>query len=155
MPDQELLKQIVSLTTTLAPHSSPTSQTNNVLISFGPPCISSHLQQVSCVKLALNFLVAVVNSLNTKAHSSEEMAEFCFENADIRSICYCKQRMKSTLSLSSECVEIELCKPCTSFTSHPYSLCGMMWYRTLRVKVPWSKTWVQTPFPLKLFRMRV
>ena len=44
------------------------------------------------------------------------------------------KRMKSTLSLSSECVEAKLCKPCTPFTSHLHSLCGMVWYRTLRVK---------------------
>ena len=42
---------------------------------------------VAC--LTLNFLVAVVNTLNTKTHSSKEMAEFCFENADGKSICYC------------------------------------------------------------------
>ena len=63
--------------------------------------------------LTLNFLVAVVNTLNTKTHSSKEIAEFCFKNAGVKSICYCKQRMKSKLSLSSECVETKLCKPCT------------------------------------------
>ena len=45
--------------------------------------------------LTLNFLVAVVNMLN----SSKEMSELSFENADVNSICYCKQRMKSKLSL--------------------------------------------------------
>ena len=45
------------------------------------------------------------------------MTEFCFENADVKSIHHCKQRMKSTLSVSSECVETKLCKPCISFTS--------------------------------------
>ena len=84
--------------------------------------------------LTLNFLVAVVNTVNTKTHSSKEMAEFFFENADVKSICYFKQKTKSTLSLSSECVETKLCKPCTSFTSHLHSSCGMVWYRTLRVK---------------------
>ena len=79
--------------------------------------------------------MAVVYSLNTKTHSSKEIAEFCFENADVRSICYCKQRMKSTLSLSSECVKTKFCKPCTSFTSHLHSSCKMVWNRTLRVKV--------------------
>ena len=58
--------------------------------------------------LTLNILVAVVNSLNTETHSSKEMAEFCFENAVVRSICYSKQRMKSKLSLSSECVETKV-----------------------------------------------
>ena len=53
--------------------------------------------------LTPNFLVAVVNTFNTKTHSSKEMAEFCFENADLKSIRYCKQGMKSKLSLSSEC----------------------------------------------------
>ena len=75
-----------------------------------------------------------MNSLNTKTHSSTEMTEFCFEHEDVKSICYCKQRMKGTLSLSSVCVEMKLCKLCTSFTSHLHSLCGMVWYRTLRVK---------------------
>ena len=83
--------------------------------------------------LTLNFLMAVVNTLNTKTHSSKEMTEFSFENADAVSICYCKQRMKSTLSLSSECDETKLCELCPSFTSHLHSLCGMVWYWTLRV----------------------
>ena len=38
--------------------------------------------------LTLNFLVAVVNTLNTKTHSSKELAEFTFENADVKSVCY-------------------------------------------------------------------
>ena len=54
-----------------------------------------------------NFLVAVVNTLNTKTHSSKEMAEFSCENEDVKSIPYCKQEMKSKLSLSSDCVEKE------------------------------------------------
>ena len=84
--------------------------------------------------LTLFIPVAVVNSWNTKTHSSKKMTGFCFENADVRSICYCKQRVKSTPSFSSECVETKLYKLCTSFTSHPCSLCGMVWYRTFRVK---------------------
>ena len=84
--------------------------------------------------LTLNFLEAVVNTVNTHTNSSKEMAEFSFENADIKSICCCKQRMKSKLSVSSEGVETKLCKPYTSFTSHLHSSCGMVWYRTLRVK---------------------
>ena len=75
----------------------------------------------------------MVITLNTKTHSSKEIAEFPFQNADVKSICYCKQRMKSKLSLSSECVETKFCKPCTSFTWHLHSWCGMVWYRTLRV----------------------
>ena len=43
-------------------------------------------------------------------------------------------RIKSKLSLSSECLAKKLCRPCTSFTSHLDSLCGMVWYRPLRVK---------------------
>ena len=78
-----------------------------------------------------NFPVAVVNTLNTKTHSSKEMAEVCFENADVISICYRKPGMKSTLSLSSECVRTKLYKLCTYFTSHLHSSCGTMWYRTL------------------------
>ena len=37
-----------------------------------------------------------MNTLNTKTHSSKEIAEFSFENADVKS------GMKSNLSLSSE-----------------------------------------------------
>ena len=84
-------------------------------------------------RLTLNFLVAVVNTLNTKTHSSKQKAEFSFENADVKCICYCKQRMKSKLSYSSECVETNLCKLCASFTSHLHNSCGMVWYRTLGV----------------------
>ena len=29
--------------------------------------------------------------LNTKTHSSKEMADFCYENADAKGICYCKR----------------------------------------------------------------
>ena len=43
-------------------------------------------------------------------------------------------RMKSKLSLFSECVETKLCKPCASFLSQLHSSCGLVWYRTLRVK---------------------
>ena len=46
-------------------------------------------------EIIVNFLVAVVNMLN----SSKEISEFSLENADVESICYCKQRMKSKLSL--------------------------------------------------------
>ena len=77
-------------------------------------------------------------SLNAKTHSSREMTESCFENADDKGVCYFKQRVTSMLSLSSECVKMKLCKPCTSFTSHPHCLCGMMWYRTLRVNMKFS-----------------
>ena len=76
-----------------------------------------------------------MNTLNTTTHSSKEKGEFSFENAVVKSICYCKQWTKSKLSLSSECVKTKLCKPCTSFTSHLHSSCGMVWYRTLRVKL--------------------
>ena len=73
-------------------------------------------------------------TIDTKTHSSKETAEFSFENADVESICYCTQWTKSKLSHASECVATKLCKPCTSFTWHLHSLCGMVWYRTLRVK---------------------
>ena len=69
--------------------------------------------------------MAGVNTLNTKTHSSKEIAEFSFVNADAKSICYCKQRVKSKLSLSSDCVETRLRKPCTSLTSHLHSWCGI------------------------------
>ena len=74
----------------------------------------------------LSFLVAVVNNLYAKTHSSKEIAEFSFENADVKSISYCKQKMKSQLSLSSDCVETKLCKPCTSFTWHLHSSCRIV-----------------------------
>ena len=80
--------------------------------------------------LTLNFLVAVVNTLN----SSKEISKLSFENADVKSICHCKQRIRRKLSFSSECMETKLCKLCTSFTSHQHSSCGMVWYRTLTVK---------------------
>ena len=35
-----------------------------------------------------------MNNVNTTTHSSKEMAEFSFENADVKSICYSKERMK-------------------------------------------------------------
>ena len=41
-------------------------------------------------------------------------------------------RMKGTLSFSSECVETKFCRPCTSFTSPLHGLCGRVWF--LRVK---------------------
>ena len=78
-------------------------------------CSEIHCIMNQILILTLNFLVAVVNTINTKTHSSTEIVEFSFENADAKSICYCK-RMKSKLSLSSQCVETKLCKPCTSFT---------------------------------------
>ena len=37
---------------------------------------------------------------NTQTHSWKEMAEFCFVNAQVQSVSYCKQRMKIKLSLS-------------------------------------------------------
>ena len=40
--------------------------------------------------LTLNFLVAVMNTFNTKTHSSTEIAGFSSENADVGSICYCE-----------------------------------------------------------------
>ena len=89
--------------------------------------------------LTLNSPVAVVNTVNTKTYFSKEIPEFSFENADVKSICYRKQGMKSKLSLSPECVETKLCKPCTSFTWHLCSSCGMVWYTTLRVKKSWRK----------------
>ena len=79
--------------------------------------------------------MAAVNTLNTKTHSSKEKAEFSFENADVKSICYCKQWTKSKLSFSSKCVAAKLCKPCTSFTSRPQSSCVMMLYRTLTLNI--------------------
>ena len=93
------------------------------------------------LNVAINFLVAVVNTLSTKTHSSKEIAEFSSENADAKSICYCKQTVKSKLSLSTECVETKLCKPCTFFTSYLHSLCGMVWYRTSRVKKKTECVW--------------
>ena len=53
--------------------------------------------------LTLKFLVAVVNTVNTKTHSSKEMAEFSFENAYVKSICYCKQRTERKLTFFRMC----------------------------------------------------
>ena len=75
-----------------------------------------------------------LNSLSKMQMRAREVAEFSFENADVRSICHCKQKMKSKLELSSECDETKLCKPGTSLTSHLHSSCGMVWHRTLRLK---------------------
>ena len=36
------------------------------------------------LSLTLNFPMALVNTLNTKTHTSKEMAEFSFENADVK-----------------------------------------------------------------------
>ena len=69
-----------------------------------------------------DFLVAMVSSTDTEALSSKEMAEFCFENANVKSICYCKQRMKSTLPLSSECVKVKHCKSVHIFHLTPTQL---------------------------------
>ena len=87
---------------------------------------------------------------HTQTHSSDEIAEFeiaefSFENAAVKSISYCKQWVKSKLSLSSECVKMKLCKPCTSFTSHLHSSCGMMWFRTLTLREisPKKELWIQ------------
>ena len=41
----------------------------------------------------------------TQTHSSKEIAEFSLENTDVQSNCYWKQRTKSKLLLSSECVK--------------------------------------------------
>ena len=60
---------------------------------FPPPARLEITVQVGWA-LTLHFLVAVMNTLNTKTHSSKEIAEFSFENADVKSICYCKQRME-------------------------------------------------------------
>ena len=35
--------------------------------------------------------MVVVNTSDTKTHSSKEIAELSFENADVKSICYSKQ----------------------------------------------------------------
>ena len=133
-----------------------------------------------------------MNTFNTKTHSSKDIATFSFTKADVKSICYRKtDDEKQTVTFFLNYVETKLCKPCTSFTSHLHSSCGMVWYRTLRVKLtglgagiaqlvvlglavhsvagsillwghfpveaifPLELTWVQTPFPQKLFRMRV
>ena len=96
-----------------AASSRTVSPAHNQLSYSGP---RTSLDASYVRSLTLNFLVAEVSTLNTKTHSSENIAEFFFENVDVESICYCNQRMKSKLSLSSERVETKLCKPCTSFT---------------------------------------
>ena len=90
------------------------------------------------VILTLHFLMAAVDTLNTKTHSSTEMAQFSFECADVKNISYSKQRVKSKLSQSSECVQTKLCKPCTSFTLHLHSWCGMVWYILSPTQLVWN-----------------
>ena len=85
--------------------------------------------------LTLKFLVAVMNTLDTKTRSSIETAESSFENGEVKSICNCKKRMKTKLSLLSQCIKTKLCKPCTSLTCYLHSSCGMVWYGTLRVNI--------------------
>ena len=77
--------------------------------------------------------MAVVNALNTTPHSSKEIAEFSFEMQMLEAFVIAnRERVKSKLSLSSECVETKLCKLCTSFTLHLHSSCEIVWYSTLR-----------------------
>ena len=63
-------------------------------------------------------------------HRTEDLAWPGTQKRKKKSIGYFKHKMNSKLSLSSECVETIFCKPCTSFTSHLHSSCGMVWYRT-------------------------
>ena len=76
-----------------------------------------------------------MNSVNTKTHSAKDMVQISSKMQMLKAFVVAKQRTKSKLLLFSECVETKLCKPCTSFTSHLHSSCGMMWYSTLRVKL--------------------
>ena len=108
-------------------HSSLTS-------CFTTPDTHTASAASQCHRLTLNFLVVAVSTLDIQTHSSKEAAEFSFGNAEDKSTCCYKQRTKSKLSFSAECVETKLCKPRTSFTSHLHCLRGMVWYRTFRVK---------------------
>ena len=111
-----------------------------LLLVWEKPSISTQLPG-NLESLCLN--TAAVSTLNTQTHSCKEMAEFRFENAQIKSIPCCKPRgEKSKLSLSSESVETKLCKPHTSFTSHLHSLFGMVRYRTLSVN--WEPLYLYT-----------
>ena len=127
---------------------SSVSQYNQQLCRKSGQCTPGFEACFLVLQLTLNFLVAVVNTLNTKTHSSKVIAEFCFKNADVKCICYCKQRIKSKLSLSSEFVESKLCKPCTSFTWHLHNSCGTVWYRTSRVKERYGLRGWRWPDPL-------
>ena len=112
-------------------------QTSNVGFTFEVPDYLVVHTGPGRVALTLNFLVAVVNTLN----SSKEISEFFSKNANVKSISHCKQRMKSKLSpFFPECVKKKLCKPSSSFIRRLHSLRGMVRYRTLRVKVPISKS---------------
>ena len=71
--------------------------------------------------LTLNLLVAVVNTLNIKTHSSKEIALFSFENADVESICCCKQRMKSKQSLFLQNVSKQSSVSCAHLSPHTYT----------------------------------
>ena len=71
-------------------------------------------------------------------HSCKDWTEYCqslfcqlrYKNR----ISYCRQRKKSKVQLPSECVQAKHGEPRLSVTSNPLSLCGMVWYRTWRVK---------------------
>ena len=45
----------------------------------------------------------MVNGSNTKTHSSKEITEFSIENADVKSICYCKEDEKQTVTFFRMC----------------------------------------------------
>ena len=93
-----------------------------------------------CTELTLNRLVLLVKLLNSTTHSlvrtEQKMAEFCSEIPNVKSkLSWFRQRMKSKLSLASDCVEAKHCQLCMSFTSELHSLCGVVWCRTLSVKL--------------------
>ena len=78
-----------------------------------------------------------MNNENTKTHSSKAVAEFSFEHADIKSICYCKTEGEKPTATFFRMRQNEALQAVhtTSFTSHLHSSCGMVWYRTVRAKV--------------------
>ena len=82
-------------------------------------------------KLTLNFLVAVVNT-TPRPTPVRKWLNSVSKMHQVQSISHCKRRMKIELSLSSVLKRRSVSRTC--FTSHLYSLCGMVRYRTLRVK---------------------
>ena len=67
--------------------------------------------------LARNFLMAVMNMLN----SPKDISELSFENADVKSICSCKQRMKSKLSPFLRICQNTRSVSCAHLSPHTYT----------------------------------
>ena len=72
-----------------------------------------------CVLLTLNFLVAVVNTLNTQTHSCKEVAEFWFE---VKSISYCNRGRKANCRFLQNVLKRSFVSH-TRLSLHTYTAC--------------------------------